>query len=146
MNIVFGGAPYWATNRARGAEPHANPASLWGHEPCEGCAEMRVELHADPATGAFGGAPYGATNRVRGVPKWEGRRRRGRRRKERRGRRGTVSSKRGPNTTEWLGKKHDVFTEGVVIARFFSTALLRLSADLFTVHLLVRRARRQVRA
>ena len=43
-------------------------SSLWGHETCEGCAEMRVELHADPATGAFGGAPYGATKRVRGVP------------------------------------------------------------------------------
>ena len=41
--------------------------SLWGHELCEGCAEIGVELHADPPTGAFGGAPYGATNRARGA-------------------------------------------------------------------------------
>eukprot|EP00959_Pyramimonas_sp_CCMP1952_P370698 7763851-Pyramimonas_sp.AAC.1 len=57
--------------------------------------------HANAATGAVGGAPYGATNRVRGAPKWggdgRGRRRGGGRRKE--GTRGTVSSKRGPNTT-----------------------------------------------
>ena len=44
-------------------------SSLWGHETCEGCSDMEVELHADPAPGAFGGAPYGATNRVRGVLK-----------------------------------------------------------------------------
>eukprot|EP00959_Pyramimonas_sp_CCMP1952_P174722 3651653-Pyramimonas_sp.AAC.1 len=48
-------------------EPHANFAtgwglrwtSLWGHEPCEGCAEMSGEPHANFATEAFGGAPYG---------------------------------------------------------------------------------------
>ena len=33
---------------------------------------MRVELHANAATGAFGGAPYGATILVRGAPKWGG--------------------------------------------------------------------------
>ena len=44
-------------------------STLWGHETCEGCPEMEVELHADPATGAFGGAPYGATKRVRGALK-----------------------------------------------------------------------------
>eukprot|EP00959_Pyramimonas_sp_CCMP1952_P034716 727720-Pyramimonas_sp.AAC.1 len=34
-----------------------------GHEPCEACAEMTVELHANPTIGAFRGAPYGATKR-----------------------------------------------------------------------------------
>ena len=52
------------------AELHANPA-LRGHETCEGCADMRVEVHVNPATGAFSGVPYGATNRVRCVPTWE---------------------------------------------------------------------------
>ena len=42
--------------------------TLWGLEPCDGCAEMWVELYADPATGAFGGSPYGATNPVRDAP------------------------------------------------------------------------------
>ena len=42
--------------------------SLWGHETCEGCAETGAVTHAGPATAAFGGAPYGATTRVRGVP------------------------------------------------------------------------------
>ena len=45
-------------------------SSLWGHETCEGCAEMGRWRHANFPTGAFGGAPYGATKRVRGVPKW----------------------------------------------------------------------------
>ena len=31
--------------------------------------KMRVELHADPATGAFGVPLYGATNPVRGAPR-----------------------------------------------------------------------------
>ena len=48
-------------------------SSRWGHEPCEGRAEMGMRwagrTHVNCATGAFGGAPYGATNRVRGVPK-----------------------------------------------------------------------------
>eukprot|EP00959_Pyramimonas_sp_CCMP1952_P330323 6916512-Pyramimonas_sp.AAC.1 len=41
-----------------------------GHEACEGCAAMGVEMHADTATEAFGGAPYWATKRVRSVPQW----------------------------------------------------------------------------
>ena len=45
-------------------------SSLWGHETCEGCAEMGRWRHANFPTGAFGGAPYGATKRVRGLPKW----------------------------------------------------------------------------
>ena len=40
--------------------------SLWGHEPCEGCAE----ICGGDACGTFGGAPYGATTRVRDVPTW----------------------------------------------------------------------------
>eukprot|EP00959_Pyramimonas_sp_CCMP1952_P231148 4831871-Pyramimonas_sp.AAC.1 len=40
-----------------------------GSRTVKGCAEMTVELHANPAIGAFGGAPDGATNRVRGAPK-----------------------------------------------------------------------------
>eukprot|EP00959_Pyramimonas_sp_CCMP1952_P249844 5223139-Pyramimonas_sp.AAC.1 len=42
---AFGGAPYGATNRARGV-----PKCVWGR-------------HAGAATGAFGGDPYGATKR-----------------------------------------------------------------------------------
>eukprot|EP00959_Pyramimonas_sp_CCMP1952_P132780 2776046-Pyramimonas_sp.AAC.1 len=70
---------------------------------------MEVELHADPAIGTFGGAPYGATKRVRGAPTWAC----GRAEAEMGGRKeggkeggneGNVSSKRGPNTTGWLGK------------------------------------------
>ena len=49
---AFGGAPYGATKRVRGA-----PKWAWGR-------------HANAATGAFGGDPYGATILVRGVPKW----------------------------------------------------------------------------
>ena len=83
---AFGGTPYEATKRVRGV-----PKWVCG-------------THAGGSTGAFGGAPYGATKRVRGVHdgrrREEGRRRRGR--KE--GTRGTVSSKRGPNNTRWLGK------------------------------------------
>ena len=45
-------------------------SSLWGHEPCEGCAEMGRWRHADALAGAFGGVFYGATKRVRGAPKW----------------------------------------------------------------------------
>ena len=79
---AFGGAPYGATKRVRGvptcvARTLANCAtgalrwgSLWGHETCEGCAEMGAGNHVDPATVALGGAPYGATKRVRGAPKW----------------------------------------------------------------------------
>ena len=40
-------------------------SSRWGHETCEGCAKMRVELHAGADTGAFGGAPNKATKSVR---------------------------------------------------------------------------------
>ena len=46
--------------------------SLWGHETCEGCAEMGRRCHANFPIGALGGAPFGATKRVRGVPKWGG--------------------------------------------------------------------------
>eukprot|EP00959_Pyramimonas_sp_CCMP1952_P232512 4859072-Pyramimonas_sp.AAC.1 len=42
VNIVFSGATCGATKH-------------------EGCAEMGLGAHADPATGAFGGTPYGAT-------------------------------------------------------------------------------------
>eukprot|EP00959_Pyramimonas_sp_CCMP1952_P232743 4864034-Pyramimonas_sp.AAC.1 len=49
-----------------GGEPRAIPAigafGGWGHEPCEGCAEMGGEPHANPATGVFSGGPDGATN------------------------------------------------------------------------------------
>ena len=48
---AFGGAPYGATNRARGVPK-------W--------VQCR---HANAANGAFGEAPDGATERVRGVPK-----------------------------------------------------------------------------
>eukprot|EP00959_Pyramimonas_sp_CCMP1952_P413665 8667626-Pyramimonas_sp.AAC.1 len=47
-------------------------SSLWGHEACEGCAEMGRRCHADFPSEALGGAPYGATKRVSGVPKWGG--------------------------------------------------------------------------
>ena len=82
---AFGGDPYGATNRVRGV-PKWGPlggvdacnrghwslrwSSLWGHEPCEGCAKIGGGTHADPPPGAFGGAPYGATHRVRCVPEW----------------------------------------------------------------------------
>ena len=56
----------------RSCEYRLRWSSLWGHEPCEGCAEMARWRHAGPGTGALGGAPYGATQRVRGVPKWRG--------------------------------------------------------------------------
>eukprot|EP00959_Pyramimonas_sp_CCMP1952_P034729 727949-Pyramimonas_sp.AAC.1 len=86
--------------------------------------------HANFHTGAFGGAPYGAPKRVRGVPKFVamlmtmtammmtitmvmamttmmmmllmmmG----GGRRNDEEETWGAVSSKRGPNTTGWLGK------------------------------------------
>eukprot|EP00959_Pyramimonas_sp_CCMP1952_P407534 8541119-Pyramimonas_sp.AAC.1 len=42
-------------------------SSLPGHETCEECAGLGVELHADFAAGAFGGAPFQATKRVSGV-------------------------------------------------------------------------------
>eukprot|EP00959_Pyramimonas_sp_CCMP1952_P428760 8980125-Pyramimonas_sp.AAC.1 len=32
-------------------------APIWGHETCEGCAEMVWVTHASPCAGAFGGAP-----------------------------------------------------------------------------------------
>ena len=78
---AFGGAPYGIIKRVRGVPKSTWDAcepchwglrwsSLWGHEACEGCAEMGGGTHANPATGTLGGAPYGATNRVRGVPKW----------------------------------------------------------------------------
>ena len=104
---AFGGAPYGATIRVKGAlkwgwnrvrtlplgpsvELPMGPrsavlgrgtacdrghwglrrSSLWGREPCEGCANMGRWCHADPLAGAFGGGFYGAANRVRGVPKW----------------------------------------------------------------------------
>ena len=65
------------------AGPHANAAhwglrwsSLWGHEPCEGCAEVSMRWagrkRADVATGALVGAPYGQTKCVRGVQKRSG--------------------------------------------------------------------------
>ena len=85
---AFGGSPYGATNRVRVCRNgHAVGGvdacgrghwglgwnSLWGHEPCEGCADMGMRwagwTHVSAATGAFGGAPHGGTNRVRGVPK-----------------------------------------------------------------------------
>eukprot|EP00959_Pyramimonas_sp_CCMP1952_P026832 563226-Pyramimonas_sp.AAC.1 len=54
-----------------GGATHADPAaSLWGHDPCEECAEMSGGTHAGPATVAFEGAPYGATTRVKDLPKW----------------------------------------------------------------------------
>ena len=79
---AFGGAPYGATRRVRGVpgfawRAHADTredlrwSPRWGHEICEGCAEMWVRrAHAGPATGAFGVAPHGSTKLVRGVPKW----------------------------------------------------------------------------
>ena len=81
---AFGGAPHGATNRVRGVPEWVSMrgrgacghghwglrwSSLWGHEPCEGCATMGAVTQANAASGAFGGAPYGATNHVRGVPK-----------------------------------------------------------------------------
>eukprot|EP00959_Pyramimonas_sp_CCMP1952_P043159 902898-Pyramimonas_sp.AAC.1 len=33
---------------------------IWGHETCEGCAEMGRRCHANHPAGAFGGVPYGA--------------------------------------------------------------------------------------
>ena len=41
--------------------------SLWGHEPCEGCADMGWTRSAGAASMALSGAPYGVTDRVRGV-------------------------------------------------------------------------------
>ena len=64
------------TKRARGvpncggAAMRTAPLGPWGHEACEGCAEVDPRRHAGPGTGAFGGAPYGATKCVRGVPRW----------------------------------------------------------------------------
>ena len=52
--------PQWGLRRS----------SLWGHETCEGCAEIGRWCHATFPTWAFGGAPYGATKLVRGVPTW----------------------------------------------------------------------------
>ena len=61
-NAVLGGGdacgPHWGLPWS----------STWGHETCEGCAEMGVKPHANFATEAFGGAPDGATTRVRDVP------------------------------------------------------------------------------
>ena len=109
---AFGGAPYRAANRVRGVpkwgggamrtlpfgpsvelsmgrEPcegcakmkrqcHADPptgdlrwSSFWGREQCEGCATTGRRCHVDTPAGAFGGAPYGATILVRGVPNRE---------------------------------------------------------------------------
>ena len=79
---------------------------------------MTGRPHANFPTGAFGGAPYGATKRVRGVTKdddedekgaearGDGRRRKrgeGGREGRRKETRGDAYSKRGPNTTGWLG-------------------------------------------
>ena len=51
--------------------PMESPVELLsGHDPREGCAEMGRGRPADATTEAFGGAPYGATKRVRGVPEW----------------------------------------------------------------------------
>eukprot|EP00959_Pyramimonas_sp_CCMP1952_P347480 7277950-Pyramimonas_sp.AAC.1 len=40
-------------------------SSPWGHEACEGCAEMRAVVSCERSTGAFGLAPYGAAKRVK---------------------------------------------------------------------------------
>ena len=45
--------------------------SLWGHEPCEGCADMGWTRSAGAASMALSGAPYGVTDRVKGVPRWK---------------------------------------------------------------------------
>ena len=77
--------------------------SLWGYE----TLSWAWRTHAAPPTWTFGGAPYGATKRVRGVPRAEARRGRREEGEEEGGgeeTRGTVSSKRGRNTTGWLGK------------------------------------------
>eukprot|EP00959_Pyramimonas_sp_CCMP1952_P408026 8550996-Pyramimonas_sp.AAC.1 len=64
--------------------------------------------HAGGPTGGFGAAPYGATTRVRYVPKsvWRADTGGGEEEGEEESKKGThisVSLKRGPNTTEWLG-------------------------------------------
>ena len=75
---AFGGAPYGATKRARGALKWAGAprehchwgirrSSLWGHEAREECAEMLGEPRANSATGAVSGSPHGATKRARGA-------------------------------------------------------------------------------
>ena len=53
-------------------------SSLWGYETCERCAESRGKEGEEKGAGGGGGGA---------------------------GTRGTVSSKRGPNTTGWLGKR-----------------------------------------
>eukprot|EP00959_Pyramimonas_sp_CCMP1952_P370032 7749865-Pyramimonas_sp.AAC.1 len=35
-------------------------SSLWGHEPCEGCATVKWRRHAGAVVGAFGGTPHRA--------------------------------------------------------------------------------------
>ena len=99
---AFGGPPYGATNRVRGV-----PKWVAG-------------TNANAATWAFGGAPYKERRGEETRRGWGEEKRRGekKREEERRGEeegeeqkreeeeetRGAVSSKRGPNTTGWLGK------------------------------------------
>eukprot|EP00959_Pyramimonas_sp_CCMP1952_P454492 9469996-Pyramimonas_sp.AAC.2 len=71
---------------------------VWGHDPCEGCADMTRGRHANPATGAFGGAPNVATKHCNARFREEGE---GRKERERRNA-GTASAKQWPNTTGLL--------------------------------------------
>ena len=76
---ALGGAPYGATKRCPGWRITRNPAyergrwglgwgSLWGHEACDGCADMGGK-RANLATRPFNGATCGAMKRLRDVPK-----------------------------------------------------------------------------
>eukprot|EP00959_Pyramimonas_sp_CCMP1952_P353535 7406996-Pyramimonas_sp.AAC.1 len=74
VNVTIGAfvrVPYGATNCLRGTksevELHANfpigGALLWGHEPCEGCAEMGGGIARKLS---FWLSFYGATQRAKG--------------------------------------------------------------------------------
>ena len=127
---AFGGPPYGATNRVRGvpkwvAGTNANAATwAFGGAPygatnrVRGVPKWVAGTNANVATWAFGGAPYKERRGEETRRGWEEEKRRGekKREEERRGEeegeeekreeeetRGAVSSKRGPNTTGWLG-------------------------------------------
>ena len=70
---AVGGTPYGGRDPNEkyaelAAGPHAGTSNgtvirwgaLWGHNPCDGCADMGAATPREPATGAVGGAPYGA--------------------------------------------------------------------------------------
>ena len=88
-------------------------SSLCGHEPCEGCAEMGAGPPCERShlglrwSSLWGHETYEGCAETETCGKQRQGRGGGRREeggeKEEEGTRGTVSSKRGPNTTGWLG-------------------------------------------